>query len=1230
MNDRMNFFRRIPNGRDILLVALCTLTVMAQPLWAQADGDVERGWHLLADKNDMTGARGAFKPGKERGETLASIGWFLSFTGNGPTQELEDAALSVMRANPGGNASEFVLKWMSENRDCLPTWGAEAAALFDENVVTNPELMAHYANMRRFSSRAQKARPPFAQIAGEAAFITDWKISNRFGHYPIPAFDHTWPAEKADWWKDARDYHTRTGVVVPPNAVSGGGVLYAFSRFDNPADQDVLFRLFTYHNASIYLNGKLLAHFPLLEEYGSNIRHLRRRLPAGSYEVVIKTTQTRGNNGQFSLQVTADKQPSFPEPGKPQTDLAGSWDKVEHIQVGLAAELEGDSSEMADFLRAILAEKDKNDEQTVSLLEKVFEKHPQSVLVGTQLSAVYMSMVKFLPQEDQLSRAFQILFTLSQLEAPNLEAKLSLALLLNRANKTRDALGLMDLVVKENPAYCEAIESLMVFSTKENLFDIRQASLRHLEDLGPNHRWAQKLLAREFNRDGNLNRTREILENLADLLPWEGYVAELHEMNENYEAAIEDLLKRWAIFEDRDYYPYAISRDYAKLGNTAKQREWLLKTLEVNSLHEEAILDLVNLNCYEGKLDAAQKLLRDYLLIEPANATFRQRLSHLEGRTAFEEFRVDSTQIIADAKNKPISEGADSELLLDQLMVRLFPDGSQMRYTHLVTRVLTKDGVDVESEVRLPGEDLEILELRTIKQDGSVFYPESFEHKSTISLSGIGVGDFIDEEHIEYLPPAYYDKDGLDGFMTFIFQGIDRIYHHSELVLIYPEELDPEPVLLARNMPEDQPQITVVDGLKYVRWLTKDMPPLHVESGMPPANYLQPVASFYYNTDWREIRDFYHHAVRLRMGLVNRLETQVDSWRALDKKPRELAQHIYEEVTDRIEPNGRFYNDVNLVWESKAGNPTLLLASVYRSLGIPCDIILCSPERMRHYTFDTPLPSLSYALLRLQFGDETLWVDANQKNLPFGYVPFSFRDSRGVLLSNGDPLFVTIPGYPDDSERVESEYRFTLNPDGSVEATGAERFFGMTAAQLVESWASLNKPETMQRVEAGINQNYPGAVVSKAGPTEDLPRGEFEITNAFSHDHLAKQVEGGLEVPFLLPKTPLLERYGQLPSRQTPIFIAQPHYNVSSLVLTLPEGMEWQNEPLKFERKAPFGDYALQVERVNERELKVSRTYHLGSQFIQPEQYQDFLVFCKAMVENEDLTFKAVKVLGAP
>lgn len=1194
-----------------------------------ATAQVDNGWELLTS-NKHEEARAPFQAAFDGEDAdIAMIGWFLTHVGRGSGPELEEAALNVLRRAPDSGAAEFVLKWMMPMVECLPGFTEGTGAIYEDLTPNNPEVRYMIASVERARARNRVEKPDFAAITNRAGVVTDYLISPIYGAYPSADWARSWPPEQIDGWTDAQYQEMLSGILIPPRESSGPGVYYALTRFNNPVEQAVDLRLFSYQNATVYLNGKHWITRRNLEEIGPNKFYSSATLPAGEYEVVIKTSQLRNKDGQLSLQITAPQAPEFLKPEGPARFALEDGEPMAAVAVrGLRAQLEGNRGELPLFAQALVLLRDRDLEPALDIFNDLSQMHPASLLVAGRTAEIYLGGVPFLPQQDQISRAYQMLGALARDPSPyNLENRLNLGLLLGRVQQTKPALELITSVVDANPAFCNGLTALLGAADSQNLPDVRTRVLNAIDDLGPNNQWGRTRLLAEAKKDGDLEQTRTMLENLAQLLPWDGYVAQLEEMNENYDAAVKDYERRWELFPNRDYYPYSIAVNAVRLGDVAAQREWLERTLAINPGHREAILDMVNLDSYEGKLDDARRRLTEYLAVEPGDAFFRQRLSHLEGRTAFDQYRVPAEKVIEEAKNKPMSEGADSELLLDQLMVRLFPDGSQMRYTHLVTRVLTKKGVDEEGELPIRG-NLEILNLRTIKQDGSVFYPESWEEKSTISLAGIGVGDFIDEEHIEYLPPASYDADGLDAEMTFIFQGQDRIYHHSELVLIYPADLEVKPVLLDRFMPTEK-TIEEKDGLIYVRWLTKDLPPLPNEPEMTSTAFFTPTATFYYNSTWEEIRDFYYSAMALRMGLSQNLKNLAAGWRKDYSDDRELAETVYRLVVDRTEPGQSIYTNVNLVWETSRGNATLLLQALFREMGLDSDIVFVQTRTGEEALFDIPMPSHAYTLIRLNVGEETIWLDPNQQNLPFGYVPHPFRDVRG-LIADPTELFTQVPAFSDESERVSTEYKLYFNDEGGLNGFGTEKFYGMFAAQVKETYAALNRPEIKQRVEVGVNTTYPGAAVNSVNIKEGLPIGEFELSHEFTHPNLAEAGDKKLKVSFPLPETPLLDRYGVLPNRETPMRVRAPHYNVSDLELLAPLGYTWQEEPRIVFLENEMGHYKLETKVEEGRKLILKRSYYLKAMKVTPEQYPEFLEFCKSMVENENISFIALKEGGSP
>jgi len=1193
----------------------------------------EEAWDLLARDHQSAQARLHYSDilKEDPADQLAWIGWFLTFSGQGPTVELHNACQKVLKETPPGSpATEFVLIWMQAHRNYFAGFEESISNSLlqplpaDQTVGTFAILKANYL-MRLAKTRGDEQL--YSRAQNEGRTINRWLFSKRFGQYPIPDF---YKEELKPEWSETSLVNSQNGTVVPPPSNRGPGILFATSRIENPSDQTVHLRLFSYQNIAIYLDGKLLLEHLRRENMGSVIQQVALQLPKGVHELVIRSTQTQKTNGHFQIQMAAQQSLKFLKPEIPKREIgSGAW-KTQPIATGLQAYLQAPTTRLphrglAQFVEALLHLKQRDLEPAVALMENLMQLYPDSQLLGGQLIKLYLDGVSFLPQERQIGRAYKLLEHLAEVPE-NLypENQLLLATLLIKAKQTKEALFFLEDLIRKQPTYCEALEVLLSLANREDLPDIKVHTLDLIAAMGHDHRWAQEQLLNQARRDNNLESELEHLQNLSELEPWGQFRADYYEKTREFHQAIETLKDQRQFFPDHSYYPFAISTMYRQLGDTETQYKWLEETLNMEPTHELALVAITNLDLYEGRRERALERMTTYLDLVPHDSTIRQMFSHLQGRTYFEPYRVNTAEVIREASKKPKSEGADSELLLDQMMVRLFPDGSQMRYTHLVTRVLTKKGVDNESEIQLPG-NCEVLELRTIKQDGSVFYPEDLENKSTLSLSSVSVGDFIDEEHIEYLPPSYYDRDGLDGAMSFVFQGVDRIYHHSEIVLIYPANLIKEPVFVQRGFPEG-PERVEKDGLIYLRLLKSDVPPLVPEPAMPNPAKIMPRVSFHYQTEWEEIRDFFYNAIGSNMRLTQALIDQAKAWAKEFPEPIERASFIYHHVMNRIEPSGNFYQNVNLTWENQAGNATLLLAALYKAAGLDASVAFTRTLDYEKLILDAPYPELFFrALLQVKLKDRTIWLDANQKHLPFGYFSPDFDGAKVVILDLDQAPVTRLPVRVNPFEPVEALYRISILDNGNLDGWGEERFEGMLAARLTPYYSQLSEVERNKQVEAGVNDNFPNSRVIDVVLPETDQDGKFSLSYSFEATGFAKVTPTGIEVGYPLPKSPLRDHYAGLPVRTFPIEIERPIENRATLDLSLPKGYSWETEDRTTELVSDYGSYKLKILKLDATTLRLERVYQLPTQQIPPEAYPKFRAFCQDILDAEQTALEARK-----
>jgi tetratricopeptide (TPR) repeat protein len=1166
-------------------------------------------------ENRWSSAELLCEKGRETWDEGHQLAWFLARYAQGDVESTIEAGLAVLAQDPNSQAAEFVLAYLGELQEHFPGWidRSGSALLLQPPSAPGPKVLA--SQTLRLLAAFRDDAELLEKVMAESGFLRSWRFSPRFGQYPIPDFAREWSADKAQAWDlNWPVTQSQSGLVTPPADSNGPGVLMAYSLFKVEEQADFILRFHTLQNASLYLDGKLLLQRLNLQERLPSISYLRINLSRGEHEFMLRITQGHRDKAQFALQLSggtainlAPTLPRFPAgkqkyPSSPFTP----------------APTEAANRPLAQLAGSFLAKEMGDDERALSTLESLQERYPASQWVGLFLVRFLLEQGDFLPDDQRLAKALTILKSLSQAAEATPDVLALLGDLLQGANQPQEAQPLYRRALEIQPRHGGALAGLIQLASEQQWIDLLEEVRGRLESFGPQDGWAQMQLLELARSEGDSKTTLTLLENLGRLYPWESYTADWHELNRNLPAAISFLEARHADIPESPAIPYSIAMYYARMGEQEKMRSWLERTTKLDPQGTEAKLDLVHLDCLEGKLDSAHTRLKEALDRDPGNAHLRQLLAHFEGRTAFESYRVDSMEVVQSALARPTPNDADTELVLDQLMVRLFADGSQMRYTHLLRRVLSKAGVDEESEIALP-EDSEVLQLRTIKPDGTILYPADIEHKNSISLSGVSIGDFIDEEHIQYLSPAYYDQDGADASMSFIFQGIDRIYHHSELVLIYPVDLKPEPTILSRNFPFPL-QREERNGLVYLRWLAKEMPAIAAEPGMPQPSYFLPTASFSFNTSYREIADFFHHAIAPRLRATEALREEMGQWFPQEMDQASRARKIYEFVVENIEGENEFYRDINHVWAGRSGNATLLLLCAFRQIGLPTDLVLTRPKEVEIVAKPLPMPEyFSYGLLRIRLpGGTNIYVDANHKNLEFGYFPQEYRGAQALIIGEaGDGELFTLPRECPGDDAIAFAYTLLLDEQGAMSGEGTETFHGLFATTLQQRYAQLNEPEIRQRVESGINANYPGARVQSAHLLANQLRGSFAIGHEFVSDSFAEKSDQGLILPRLLPESILMANFGKLPSRKLPLQLRRPLINRGSLKLEFPSGLKPVFKPIDLHLKSAFGSYELTLTKETPNTLRITRAYDIPDQIIPPEKYPEFLAFLRTIEEKE-------------
>ena len=160
-----------------------------------------------------------------------------------------------------------------------------------------------------------------------------------------------------------------------------------------------------------------------------------------------------------------------------------------------------------------------------------------------------------------------------------------------------------------------------------------------------------------------------------------------------------------------------------------------------------------------GADGAALAAHRRSLALDPSQHDLRRLIARLEGReelAEFTRFRRDASALIAAFEPTERERGATSSLLLDQMLVRIYADGSMAEETHQLRRINDLRGVAQYQKAAAAARADEVVTVRTIGKDGSNYVPnrvaDSFE------MPRLEPGAFIE---VKYRPTIDHQSQGL-------------------------------------------------------------------------------------------------------------------------------------------------------------------------------------------------------------------------------------------------------------------------------------------------------------------------------------------------------------------------------------------------------------------------------------------------------------------------------------
>jgi hypothetical protein len=581
----------------------------------------------------------------------------------------------------------------------------------------------------------------------------------------------------------------------------------------------------------------------------------------------------------------------------------------------------------------------------------------------------------------------------------------------------------------------------------------------------------------------------------------------------------------------------------------------------------------------------------------------------VNGREFYVPYRRDGIEMVRKSAQRSFS-GGEAVILLADKVVRIRPDGPVSVYLHRIIRPLNKEGISHYGEVMLPhGADL--LELRTIKAEGTIIEPELAQQKPTISMPALEPGDAIEEEYVLHYAELEQMPESL-GAHT--FGSFAAPILHSRLVLLSP----PEAMIRVRE--QAGPPLPLVgenNGMVIRIWERDNITQTIAEPFLPAVNLLPTVKVVSAEKSIVRLRDQLIDASRAGLR-VN--EAAAELHFSQGSGDVEKAKHLYRFVTSKIDSTGPDWaaSPAEDTLANGQGSRTMALLALARAVGLKAELLLA---RRIEQSCGKELFCYTEPLVRFWLPNgESVDVDAESDDLPFGAIPPSL-DAREAHL---------IPLLPEEEKKTEI---VALNPQAAGEKSLAEADLSFSNGDLLASihvqLGSVRAQEVRNLLRSASEADrqaffeqlamriFPGAAsVTGVIEHENDPEQPLKLSIRCSVPQFINPQNSAAEINQLAPALGLATLYAKMPTRKFPLLIESLLFESTVFHLHLPDSIEIHSLPTDFTEKTEFGEYALRFLRMP-HQVDVHRDFRIPVQVIAPDRYGGFVNFALRIDEAE-------------
>ena len=609
-----------------------------------------------------------------------------------------------------------------------------------------------------------------------------------------------------------------------------------------------------------------------------------------------------------------------------------------------------------------------------------------------------------------------------------------------------------------------------------------------------------------------------------------------------------------------------------KSGDRFGAEKAFLKIIEIAPTAPEGYRRCAKLAYFYGDMEKAVSFWQKALDRDPDNEKLANRLDFLSppvsGPWAMDMSDEEAIQkAIALRKSTKFNEGADTAMLLDDMVTQVNSDGSTVNVVTSVLHVLNKSGRDKMTRFSMPGKGrFRILQAYSINPKGKRLEASSIRGR-VIRFRKMEIGSTVVIQYRNDAPPNKY----LAKYFTtqWWFQGYDVQFVNSRYIMWMPENMK----LLEFSRGDILREERKEGAFKRISWKAGDTPVLTYEQRSPNLSEfawmlsISTVPSWDLFYKWEEalLQNVFRESpeiVQLGRELFKGADTPLEKLYRIQKYliSEIRYQRDYEHSIAGVKPHAapvilaRQYGDCK--------DKAVLFITLARLGGLDAQYALVRSRNIGQIKREVPMQQFNHAIVYIpvqpglengRFFDPT--VDALD-------VDLLRQDNQGtwafVLDLRGGYKWRQIPFHSPEKDYVKKKITMNLLKNGNCLAEILITAKGRIGAVIRR--AARNREKITQLMQRIANQLVPGAKMKDWRIIEaiDVAKPASIIIQIEAQTFMRCEKN---ELRFKMPKNWFPSHLFSLAKRKHSLMMGVPHTIEMEVEFILPEGAKFRRIP---------------------------------------------------------------------